>query len=226
MKSSNPIVRRLCLTVLSMAPVIGALQSATELEIGPDGSDQVSGYSSGAIGDLNTIAGLYSSAFGYDNDLPSSATASVAVGAWNTVGGLWSMAIGQNNNNAALATVVIGAWSSASYDPINNSGWNSLLVGNDNFSFTTNQSLLVGLSNRVDSDRSATLGYGLTNYWDNSTVVGKFNDSAASAGLVFAVGNGTGEQDRSNALEVHQSGEIRMPKQGDILMGQFGVNGD
>jgi hypothetical protein len=39
---------------------------------------------------------------------------------------------------------------------------------------------------------------------------------------MFAVGNGVDANNRSNALEVYSDGKILMPRQGDILMGEFG----
>jgi hypothetical protein len=117
-----------------------------------------------------------------------------------------------------------------------------LLAGSHNRSFyTVASSFVAGRNNELsalhdwdwdpyyptayDTLRNASVfGEGNITLWSNSTVIGRWNDITIPrySGLLFAIGNGVSNEDRSNVLEVYADGTVRMPRQGDVLMGIYG----
>jgi len=91
-------------------------------------------------------------------------------------------------------------------------GWNNVVSGGMEFTISC----------------ASVLGRGLYNQYNSATLVGQYNDTGVpyDSGLLFAIGNGADATHRSNAFEVYTSGKITMPRQGDVLMGEFGNAGD
>ncbi len=140
------------------------------------------------------------------------------------------MAMGESNEVEGDGIAVIGWENSAQYNA--EQEWYPvylLMIGELNYAEgEVVDSFICGANNIADKVwYSTTLGEGLVNKWNRSTVLGGYNDSSMSgnSGLLFAIGNGVDSAHRSNALEVYADGKIKMPRQGDILMGEFG-NGD
>jgi hypothetical protein len=167
----------------------------SELEVGPSGSNQVSaggsGYS-GAIGRGNSVE--------YNNDL----------------------AVGDSNTITSYNSVAIGAFNVISYGSEYGGGTNSLVVGTGNgLGVFSEICFVAGSDNHINgtigSDdtvysviNGAALGRGLRNSWSNSTIVGQYNDGSFDyfTPLLFAIGNGTDNTHRSNALTVFQNGNM------------------
>jgi len=217
----------------AQTPVVG-----TELEIGPTGSNQVwEGYGEswycGAIGKNNSVWGDGSLAVGDANTI---GFGFLAVGTYNsaTWGGTGALfGFGNSVNGSSLNCVLVGTWNQTS--SMDGPPDSTMLVGIGNFAESAvSASLVVGKNNTVGGsyattgifydpvESSTTLGHGLWNYWNYATIVGCYNDTTFTTPLLFAVGNGTDATHRSNALEVYADGKIKMPRQGDILMGEFG----
>ena len=79
----------------------------------------------------------------------------------------------------------------------------------------------IGRSNAQNGYQGALIGMGLSNSADMATVVGSYNIDRA--GVRFVVGDGEDADNPSNAFEVHDNGDVVIPKrQGDVLMGPFG----
>ncbi|UBM58363.1 tail fiber domain-containing protein [Marinilongibacter aquaticus] len=84
------------------------------------------------------------------------------------------------------------------------------------------QSTDIGTGNSTHSDKGASIGLGLVNNSFGAVVTGLYNDSLStnlsgvalskeaykSADPVFLVGNGKGENERSNALSVFKNGKV------------------
>lgn len=149
-----------------------------------------------------------------------------------------SLLVGRHNLSQGGSSLTVGLANSdrgSDYDFDGASA--SLTVGSYNYA-TGNSSLIVGLNNTIwmpDGDSvfvpvvaTSLHGQGLISKWNTSLVLGHYNDTAPSpsSGLLLAIGNGSDAEHRSNALEVYASGKIQMPRQGDILMGEFGNTGD
>lgn len=250
-----PLLALACATSLRAQTVAG-----TELEIGPSGSNQVTGAKSGAIGLNNQVAGNQSFAvgganllngeggmavgtsnyshsssidsfvLGNANEIRPDSTFASAFGAANLVRAYCGFAFGEANIAESYCGGIIGSFNVMKLDAAEQYlPESSLMIGNSNFAEGLMVcSLVCGMNNVADAVwYSTTLGEGLVNKWNRSTVLGGYNDSsmAANSGLLFAIGNGVDATHRSNALEVYSDGKIKMPRQGDILMGEFG-NGD
>lgn len=221
------------LGVLGIAGMsFGQSVSGTELEIGNSGSNQVFGGPGGAIGTYNEVYGGL--AVGYSNHVYY---ASLAVGMSNTTD-LYSATFGNGNMSYASCSLLVGGGNFAAGNQ-DEGAYGCLVAGGGNFvNNWVGNSIVSGFNNAVDGnpdpsnpagqwlyvESTATLGRGLFNHWMNCTVVGQYNDSSMNgdSGLLFAIGNGSGASDRSNALEVYSNGRINIPRQGDILMGEFG----
>jgi hypothetical protein len=233
MKLLSTVICAALVAVLSPLGTANAqVVSGNQLEIGPSGSNQVSdtypNSTGAAIGEQNQVLGR-SLAVGSSNYVGYQGA--LAIGSSNTVSGELSAAIGSGNNNPGYALLMVGSINYGGFSQEEGAPSNGAVFGAANYIGPRSQSVLVsGANNYVDAHMyddnfaSNTLGYGLVNRWSYSTVLGHYNDSSPSltSGLLLAVGNGTDANNRSNALEVYASGKILMPRQGDILMGEFG----
>jgi len=226
------LIASACIGSLRAAPVYG-----TQLEIGPAGSNQVSdSYSqiSGAIGSNNNVDGDGSLAIGMYNHVWMK---SLAVGYFNAGYGSYGLSAGDWNTNDGDSCMLVGSFNYATMDYEAGQSSQCLLAGRYNTSGAdVSASFVLGTNNVVAGDwnssiedynavdSSSTMGHGLVNKWSYSTVLGTYNASNVpyTAGLLFAIGNGTDATHRSNALEVYADGKIKMPRQGDVLMGEFG----
>lgn len=229
------------------SPSLAQNATTTQLEIGPIGSNQVTdgaNIHSGAIGTNNIVQSPRSLAVGSNNEVWQ--TFSLALGAGNSISKNWgqywqdgyNLTVGQSNHCTATFSAIVGTSNYiegnsfyGDYDTLPGATHN-LLVGAGNSS-SGHVAFLFGTGNSVggysleDSTHpssTAVLGHGLISEWSHSVMVGRYNDASLprNSGLVFAVGNGQSNIVRSNALEVYDSGKIVMPRQGDVLMGDFG----
>lgn len=207
--------------------------SGNQLEIGLSGANQVSGtLNSGAIGIFNNIQGDDAFGVGCGNYVW---TRSLGVGYYNQQSGSDGMCVGSINTNDGGSCLLVGAYNYSQNDWELGAANHSLLVGTFNTAgISVSASFVLGTNNVVAGDynysmddyetvdSSSTMGRGLVNKWSYSTVIGTYNDSTVADQLRFAVGNGIDATHRSNAFEVYVDGKIKMPRQGDILMGEFG----
>lgn len=133
----------------------------------------------------------------------------------------WPGAIGSSNNVQGLYSLAVG--SSNGIVPEASGAGCSLVIGDGN-SAAGNRNFISGSQNCSSSSNSGSIGQDLVNFWDSSTIIGLHNATtmAPDSGLLFAIGNGADSLHRANAFEVYISGKILMPRQGDILMGEFG----
>ncbi len=214
----------------------------TELEVGPTGSNQVLGSNSfsGAIGYSNSVNTQNSLAIGNNLNLYYGSKL-LAHGASSY---FWmsstSGAFGTNHDLRFAYRDFLFGYANKIFDFDDTyAAVNSLATGTYNrFVNAVSNGFATGSNNELYAhaymdwsvyevetlESASVLGRGLINRWNYSTVVGQFNDSSIphTSVLLFAVGNGASATQRSNALEVYQNGTIKMPRQGDILMGEFG----
>lgn len=200
-----------------------AVDPITELEVGPNGSNQVSGSYSGAIGQSNSVGA--GNSLGVGNSQTIWGTTNSAFGYGNTAySGSYSLLSGSTNWVNGSTNTLFGTSNTVNFDseegtyPVNN-----LLLGSYNYVYGSSNSLLAGENNYGGDGivASALIGRGLISYWSYAAVVGSYN-ATPSGDLRFVVGSGDSVT-RSNALEVYADGTVIIPKaQGDILMGEFG----
>lgn len=167
---------------------------------------EATGANSFAAGFLAKATGNASFAGG--NNSRASGSNSVALGIGNDASGDNSVALGGGNTASGYASFSVGSGNTAS------GGYSSAMGV-----FTTaagEYSLVNGLNSNAEGDISAALGQGLQARGFSSTVVGMYNDPLVSSGQsspntfapLFAIGNGTDNANRSNAMVVMRGGNV------------------
>jgi len=251
MKNPIPAVSAALLLffLVPVLPLQAQTVAGNQLEIGPTGSDQVTFSSSWsgqpipannaaaigtnnavrlsnsmAVGSVNTVSQMDSMAIGAGNMIgasyPWGGRYSVAVGNVNTIFADYSFVTGFGNSlegsgyetEGSQGSFIAGGWNSSAGKYTFIAGLNCYIEGYDE------------INGNHHTEAAAVIGRGLLSKWSNSLIAGKYNDSNIDrlSGLLFAIGNGASANSRSNALEVYSSGKVTMPRQGDILMGEFG----
>lgn len=105
---------------------------------------------------------------------------------------------------------------------ISDNGDYSTTLGNSCIS-TGEGSLAGGLNSEANGDVSFVYGEGLESNEDNISVLGKYNDSSVTDGLLV-IGNGTDDSNRSNALVLDKDGNLEV--QGNIEAKNITADGD
>jgi tetratricopeptide (TPR) repeat protein len=139
--------------------------------------------------------GKYSFAFGQNAD--AKGDYSNALGRNNSAFGEYSTALGQNNSALGEYSTAIGTRNTAL-------GRNSTAIGNDNTVIGYNSSTAIGNSNQVRGIAATAIGHDLIANVGNSFTIGYYNDSTVNA--IFAIGNGIGNYNRSNAFTIKGDG--------------------
>lgn len=215
----------------------GASQASGDYSTAWGGSSKASASYSLAAGYATTASGDYSTAFGY-RTLASGAY-SCAIGSEAKATGSGAMALGMGTEASGESSMAFGKGkasaraSTAFGEGTLASGWGSTAWGN---------------STTATGEHSTAIGRNTSAPAWASLVVGSYNIPEGTAfewietDPAFVVGNGRvvyhdngedywTETVRSNAFVVRKNGnveiagKIKMPRQGDILMGEFG-NGD
>jgi hypothetical protein len=91
------------------------------------------------------------------------------------------------------------------------------------------QATAMGVDTTASGYASSAMGHYTIAQGFSQTVIGQYDVARGNSGAwiaadtepVFIVGNGTGEQNRSNALVVNKDGSVLMKPQGDLPMGDF-----
>ena len=151
---------------------------------------EASGFDAMALGRLTTASGNNATAFG--EDTTASGENSTTFGQGTIASSLYSTALGFNTTASAFAATAFGQSTQAS-------GSRSTAFG----FFTTasgERSTAFGDSNRAFSFSETVLGIYSSNYTPSSTAAFDASDR------IFAIGNGTSNASRSNALTIYKSG--------------------
>ena len=93
--------------------------------------------------------------------------------------------------------------------PGNSSTGNRAVVFGEDNTNSGDCSLLSGKKNEVGNECCGAIGQGLKTNRDNQTYVGKYNEQSDDD-VIFGVGNGKSDDDRSNALEVLENGRVKI----------------
>ena len=157
-----------------------------------------SGYTSHAEGDNTTASGLYSHAEGYNTT--ASGSSSHAEGSDSTASGNESHAEGYNTTASGLYSHAEGSHTTASNLHSHAEGFESIASGR----------------------RSHAQNRGTVTGYDDQTAIGKYNDNQSNN--AFEIGNGTDDNNRSNAFEVDWNGNTTAS--GDIEDGSGNVLAD
>ncbi len=154
-------------------------------------NNTASGHISTAMGENTTASGGRSTAMGYSTT--ASGSYSTAMGNNNTASGYISTALGENTTASGYASTAMGASTTAS-------GGYSTAMG----AITT----AAGIYSTVMGEGTKANGYA-------ALVIGRYNDTIAGAQAnmqtttpLFIIGNGTGNNARSNAMVVRNDGNV------------------
>lgn len=154
-----------------------------------------------AIGQLNVISGDVGKAFGRGNIV--SGSAAIAIGEANKASGAYSVAIGRQNTVSEYCAIAIGYYNTASAGHAFSSGIGSVASGG--------ASTAIGCF--VIANHLGQIATGMYNEADPSTA------SVAQRGnYIEIVGNGTGENARSNARTLDWDGNEALA--GSITLGK------
>jgi len=140
--------------------------------------------------------------------------------------GLYSRVVGADSEASGEGSIAIGYFTLAS-------GYSSTAMG-DTTTASGNFSTAMGYQTISSGSRSTAMGFRTIAQAYGQLVIGRYNIpqgttiSDVATDCAFIIGNGTGTSARSNAFAVRKNGDVEitgkvvMPRQGDILMGQFG----
>lgn len=175
------------------------------------GSSNTATGSSLAVGMAND-AQSYSLAAGYGN---TTYAYNAAVGMYNSLTSYQSIAIGYGNSVDGSSSVILGYANTVG-------GYNSTVRGSYNIVDASNSHVL-GNEHTAGSTASRSILVGESLVGEAHTVtLGRFNESSGTSDTVVAIGSGTSEYDRGNAMEIREGGRIVINEvQGDISMGIY-----
>lgn len=197
-------------------------------------NNTASGGNATAMGQLTTASGADATALGYGTvasgseslatgmSCTASGTQSIAMGIWSTASGSSSIAIGNSNISNNTASTAIGLYANAYGYGSTAIGWGSTAsnystsVFGVNLTATGYTSMAIGVSNKSIGDYSTAMGLGTKSKSYQGFTVGAYNDSSNAANTIntnplnriFEIGNGTADNNRSNAMTVLQDGNI------------------
>ncbi len=162
-----------------------------------------------AIGSNARASNYYSTAIGWTEATGYYSTA-IGTGYYypNVASGERSLAVGVENNATALYAAAIGTSNYAS-------GERSIAVGQNNETSGLYTSAF-GISNKAIGERSTSVGFSNRSKAFLSMAIGCYNDTTASVSAtswvatdpLLIVGNGTGINNRSNAMVVLKNGHV------------------
>ena len=191
---------------------IGEGSSATATAAHSQGfGSEAGGLASHAEGYYTEATSNYSHSEGYRTDAYN--TAAHAEGYQSLASGLYSHAENRNTTASATCAHAEGEGTSATADAAHSEGFQSVASGFASHAegYETTASGLYshasGRTTAATANSSAAIGYNLVADQENSTVVGQWN-LEGQTNVLFAVGNGADADNRSDALQVDQQGNL------------------
>ena len=169
-----------------------------------NGGTTASGQASAAFNYFTTASWIAAFATGYDTT--ASGRSSASFGEITEAAGDYAASFG-------YATIALGDDSLATGRSSVASGESSFASGKETYA-VGNHSLAAGFNTMAESYAAVAIGR-----WN---VGGGTDDSWVATDPVFEIGIGANDEDKLNALTVYKNGKIKMERQGDILMGEFG----
>ena len=191
---------------------IGEGSSATATAAHSQGFGSIAGgLASHAEGYYTEAASNYSHSEGYRTDATN--TAAHAEGYESLASGLYSHASNRNTTASATCAHAEGEGTSATADAAHSEGFQSVASGFASHAegYETTASGLyshaAGRASQATASSATAIGYNLIADQQNSAVFGQWNLHNQS-GVLFAVGNGADEENRSDAIQVDQLGNL------------------
>lgn len=174
-------------------------------------------------GQHNVNRGKNSAIFGEYNELATSTIGDIIGGSRNTVNGNNSAVFGSGNNNSASGTAVAGY-----NNTVGENGYSSACFGANN-NVNGYENIMSGTNNESTGHYSSTFGRHLKNRGRAQFVVGEYNVRDSKGGnvergnYIEIVGNGTDDNNRSNARTLDWSGNETLA--GKLTVGASPTNG-
>lgn len=160
-------------------------------------------------GKQSVVKAPYGVGLGRYNELTEDAHHSIAVNYDNKVTNKYSFAGGSTNVNEANTSAVFGSNNSL----LNENSFYDFVTGANNVIDTATASFIAGgQKNEIHAHNSFASGVGLKVLFDNQVVVGSYNEPVDA---LFIIGNGTSDENRSNAYVVNRDGSITI---GDTVL--------
>lgn len=232
----------------SYSVAIGAGCRATgQYSLAMGGSSTASGFCSVAVGGGTSASNSYSVSIGVSNT--ASANNSITIGGSNTANGAYSAAIGYNCKALSPYSMAFGTSCTVGNETNTQLGMNSVAIGascnaqsscsmafgatcsvSGDYSFAggavchARGAMSVSLGRNSDSygDCSVSIGDHLIAVGESQTAFGKYNVDETDFDFrnLFVVGNGTDNNNRSNAMAVDFAGNLNMNR--DVVANAFG----
>ncbi|MBL0144780.1 MAG: tail fiber domain-containing protein [Chitinophagaceae bacterium] len=163
------------------------------------------GYQSIASGIFSTSIGISSRAFGYG---------AISIGASTEASGSSSTSMGEGTLASGNISTSMGELTTASGPASTSMGTSTLASGVASTSMgggtiaSGNTATSMGSNTIASGDVSTSMGLYTKAKSDYSLVIGKYNDTTATSGRLFEIGNGNSDNTRSNALTVLTNGNL------------------
>lgn len=173
------------------------------------------GKRSTAEGTTTIAKGKYSHAEGDNsvalgNDSHAEGYATVSKGTASHAQNYGTQAIGHSSHAGGLNTIAEGDYSTSVGHTTKALG-NSSFAGGHKSESRGGISLAYGDAAIAEGNYSIAMGNGVITTYDNTVVLGTFNDPMADANEtnapLFILGNGNGDSSRSNAVEIYREGQ-------------------
>ncbi len=218
-------------------------ESLAENTVALGSFSKANGLQSFALGTSAYASGLNSYSIGQSSTALGSG--SMTIGNGSSAQGDASLAVGGSQHATGVQSLAIGMYSTVSGDASCSFGFDNTITLSNSFvlgrqtAISTASSYSIGAGNSISAISGYCFGEGMAVQTAGETVVGRYNLAVANGvtsdpeGLVFTVGNGANNSQRSNALEIKKNGNtkiygtltstggIRIQPQGDIPMGEF-----
>ena len=192
------------------------------------------GYCSIALGTGNTACGVSSSsstdmcsvAIGWNNT--SSDYCAIAMGYGNTASDSGAVALGYSNTASGDSSFAAGYGNEASDNSAIALGYNNTASGQGCFATgrectaSEDAAFAEGSYTEASGYASHAAGYGTKATNMNQFVIGKYNSTVYPGSNLFCIGNGTSDNNRSNALTVDSSGNVEI--QGGYYLDNKDIN--
>lgn len=175
------------------------INNNTEVEI--ETAKNLEKYTKYYISLTNNEEGVFDFNFGSNNKIVGSS--STSFGYYNLLTGDYLTTFGEGNISNSIYNLIHGKFNQSNGTYNYNQGQNNLVNGSYN--------LVSGTNNKVGGDYGVVVGDHLVTYSNKESVFGTYNlskDVSGDKAIVFSIGCGDSNENRSNAIEAKRNGDF------------------
>ena len=175
------------------------INNNTEVEI--ETAKNLEEYTKYYIALTNNEEGIFDFNFGSNNKIVGSS--STSFGYHNLLTGDYLTTFGEGNISNSIYNLIHGKFNQSNGTYNYNQGQNNLVNGSYN--------LVSGTNNKVGGDYGVVVGDHLVTYSNKESVFGTYNlskDVSGDKAIVFSIGCGDSNENRSNAIEAKRNGDF------------------